>query len=66
MERKIGSKFEYEGVTLEVLEGKRDSCEGCYFGNHRYCRFEDLIYTTGLCSALWRKDKKDIIFRQIG
>ena len=65
MERPIGEKFYFDGVYLEVLEGKRDSCEGCYFGNHRYCRFEDLIHHTGLCSALWRYDKKNVSFKEV-
>jgi hypothetical protein len=41
MERKIGERFEYEGVTLEVCpEPARyvgsHCCEGCYFFKNKY------------------------------
>ncbi len=29
MERKIGERFDFKGVMLEVVE--QDGCEGCYF-----------------------------------
>ena len=37
MERQIGEQFDFLGVTLEAVEGGKDSCEGCYFGDTRIC-----------------------------
>ena len=31
MERQLGEKFDYQGVTLKVIKDKGSGCEGCYF-----------------------------------
>ena len=31
MERDVGDQFEYNGVTLEVVQVENFSCKGCYF-----------------------------------
>ena len=39
MERQIGEQFDYEGVTLEVVES--GPCKGCHFfvnGANIYCK----------------------------
>ena len=73
MERKIGEQFNYEEVTLEVVE--HHDCLGCYF-HKNYIRCNDNTAriacnlsteknTIGHCSALHRKDKKYIIFKEV-
>ncbi|MGM9818841.1 MAG: hypothetical protein ACI30B_07675 [Paludibacteraceae bacterium] len=38
MERKIGERFEYNGVMLEVAkESVFDYCQGCYFNDEPFC-----------------------------
>lgn len=55
MEKKIGEKFEFRGVMLEVVEGS--SCGECY-ATHMDCI--DLPE----CSCTLRQDKQDVIFKE--
>lgn len=55
MEKKIGEKFEFRGVMLEVVEGS--SCGECY-ATHMDCN--DLPE----CSCTLRQDKQDVIFKE--
>ena len=64
-ERPIGEVFDYAGFNLEVVENKDDNCEGCFFQNMEWCRFEGFREVTGLCSATWRDDKKGVIFKDV-
>lgn len=59
--RKIGERFEYEGVTLEVVEDMR--CMGCYFDEmcERGFNAQDEV---GECTSLNRPDRKSVKFVQ--
>lgn len=73
MERKVGNKFDYEEVTLEVVE--HQDCLGCYF--HKYhipcnnntiriaCNLSTERNAIGHCSKVYREDKKNIIFKEV-
>lgn len=61
--RPIGEKFDYEGVTLEVVEEK--GCKNCYFYDITFCRFEDTVAITGSCVSDNREDKKEVIFKEV-
>jgi len=66
MERKIGTKFKYKDIELEVVsEDGSDSwpCEGCYF-RFMNC-LEARVKIVGECTCLGRKDKTKIIFKKI-
>lgn len=57
--RKIGERFNYEGVTLEVVEGK--SCSGCYFKGT--CHYDDKASSaSGNCVSMSRADGKSVVF----
>lgn len=58
MERAIGDIFDYNGVTLEVLE--KVGCSGCYFDNSRCTGDISLI---GYCAV--RSDRKFVQFRKV-
>ena len=65
MERKIGEKFEYNGVILKVVNDKGRGCEGCYFSaNESSCSYEvrDAI---GPCGEYKRSDMRSVIFKRI-
>lgn len=59
MTRPIGEVFEYDGVTLEVVEN--GLCRGCYFDKDG-CIESSTI--TGACSCIDRSDKKSVIFKE--
>ena len=63
MERPIGDKFDFNGVTLEVVQNS--ACFECYFCKERiYCG--DLKSTIlGSCGAFNRSDKKTVIFNEV-
>ena len=65
MERPIGEIFDFLGVKLEVIEGEKDSCEGCYFYKWIICRFDGIIDITGNCGPTYRKDKSNVIFKEV-
>ena len=58
MERKLGDKFlTPEGVELEVIEG--NDCDECFVNSDSsYCD------EYGDCCRFYRKDKKNVIFKQ--
>ena len=57
---KIGERFEYDGVMLEVVElGIKDDCPFCYFFDKK-CNLSELP-----CSASSRLDKKHVIYKLI-
>lgn len=59
MERKIGEIFEYNDITLEVVENPDGCCDDCYFEGCKKCKhFKE-------CSCIRRTDKKDVIFKEI-
>ena len=60
MERKVGEVFDYNGVTLIIIEN--NSCEGCFFNDGNICTREtELIF----CSAGYRNDNKNVIFKKM-
>ena len=63
--RPIGEKFDYDGTTLEVVENEHPSCADCYFGSITCCRFDEIIDITGDCIFSKRKDRKDVIFKEV-
>lgn len=62
MERKIGERFEYQGVTLEVCpeHSKINCCDGCYFSD-KVCH--RILSKTGKCDQ--RDDNKSVIFKEV-
>lgn len=50
----IGEKFEYLGITLEVVEG--GTCDDCHFHSLESC------YESPICSRLVRSDNKAVHF----
>lgn len=56
-DKKIGERFEYEGVTLEVANVLDCPCGKCFF----YQKECDNIY----CLPSQRKDKESVCFRAI-
>ena len=63
MERDVGDQFEYNGVTLEVVEHK--DCLGCYFHkNYIRCNNTTIRETIGACEDFKRNDLKNIIFKE--
>lgn len=59
IERKIGERFNYNGVTLEVVEQSEDTCDGCYFYRKTDCP------DACLCSCLFRSDFNSVIFKEV-
>ena len=65
MERQIGEKFDFLGVKLEVIEGEKNSCDGCYLCGTKICGYDIIINYLGYCAYFERKDKKDVIFKKV-
>lgn len=72
--RPVGDIFVYSvqdapmDVWVKVLKVRRDSgCRGCMFlgKKERFC-VDAVAKLTGLCSAGFRTDGNDVIFKQIG
>ena len=64
MERPVGEQFDYNGVTLEVLE--HQDCLGCYFHkNYIRCNNVTIRETIGACEDFKRNDLKNIIFKEV-
>ena len=65
MEQQIGEKFDYNGITLEVVEAydKYSYCAGCYFEDVD-CRAlkGDVL---GFCAGFNRKDLTNIIYKRV-
>lgn len=65
MERKIGEKFKYKKVTLEVLKAHKSHplypCCDCYFLTKGICY--KYMYITGKCGC--RGDKREIYFKEL-
>lgn len=63
---KIGDRFEYQGVELEVQECyyvKQYRCTSCYFNTHAFDCWEN---GSPECQGEKRFDHKDVIFKQVG
>lgn len=62
IEHKIGNIFNHKDVTLKVETVKKETCIGCYFYTIDM-RCPD--NNAGHCSAKFRTDHKNVIFKQI-
>lgn len=61
IERKIGERFDYNGVTLEICPKK--SCKGCYLMFKNVCiKYLDMA---GYCGSSSRSDNTSIIFKEV-
>ena len=57
----IGAVVKYNGVRLMIIRAI-DRCRGCYFHRHLACvQYSDNL---GACTARWRNDNTNIIFRK--
>ena len=64
MERQIGEQFDYEGVTLEVVDWE-EHCKGCYFFKGCCICEEHDIEVTGECVYDNRIDGKCVKFQKV-
>ena len=63
MERQIGERFDYGGVTLELVES--GACKGClFFKGFLHCEEHD-IDVTGDCGPVNRSDGKSVKFQKV-
>ena len=62
MELNIGETIKYNGVSLIVIEGKNNSCEGCFFSGRTLC---SAAISEIYCSASYRDDNKSVIFKEV-
>lgn len=61
----VGSHFEHEGHTYEVVEQtiNGDLCIGCdFFEGHLLCKSP---HKTPMCIKHFRKDQKSVVFKKI-
>ena len=65
MERQIGEELDFLGVKLEVKEGEKISCDGCYICGTQICGYEIITNYLGYCAYSEREDGKDIIFKKV-
>lgn len=65
MERAIGEVFDFDGIKLRVIEEPFDTCDGCYF-NGKVCQEASILKIIGNCGCIiLRKDKINIIFKEV-
>ena len=62
MELNIGETIKYNGVSLIVIEGKNNSCDGCFFSGRTLC---SAAVSEIYCSASYRDDNKSVIFKEV-
>ena len=62
IELKIGERFDYNGVTLEVVKQADGSCNGCYLWMKSFCHntSNDIV-----CCPSTRRDSNFVIFKEI-
>ena len=59
---KIGEKFEYNGVMLEVMKGDGLSdCNYCYMRQNRYCK----AWVTMYCGIKTRADNQSVYYKLV-
>lgn len=70
--RPIGTRFNYNGVELEVVENTLapdNFCGGesdpCYFWNECAKRNYDIVKCRGCCGDFTRTDGKDVYFKEV-
>ena len=62
MERKVGEIFTYKGKTYQVAKNTA-LCEGCAFLKNSACCWLQTIL--GSCGSAQRKDREEVIFKEI-
>lgn len=65
MERKIGETFEFKGKTYETVEEPSCFCDFCDLEKECYDRRINFEKVAGSCSAIKRKDTKNVFFKEI-
>lgn len=68
MERNVGDKFDYNGITLMVEIAKEDDvmgCDGCYFYNNMECEINCVQIHNGVGQCCDRDDNRLVIFKQV-
>ena len=66
IERKIGERFDYKSVKLEVEMADEPYCNGCYFNGETIdCCHRSIRKIIGSCNAFNRSDLKYVIFKLI-
>ena len=65
MERQLGEKFDYQGVTLKVVKDKGSGCEGCYFGANQSSCIDSVRDAIGPCGEYTRSDGCAVIFKKL-
>ena len=61
--KKLGEKFEDNGVTLEVTKAPNpEDCTGCHFASNLNCNNDHAYYA---CSPDSREDRESIIFKKV-
>lgn len=58
----IDDIIKFNGIKLIVTNNSNGDCKGCYFDENRKCAIDDSM---GECLKFFRKDGKDVIFKQI-
>lgn len=62
---RVGARFDYKGVKLEVVE--EEECNGCYFDSlGTFCNFCPAETPFPACTAYGRCDGKNVIFKEVG
>lgn len=64
MERKVGERFKYEGITLMVVDDEGKDCDRCAFWADN-CIDVDILDLRGVCCKSEREDEKSISFLNI-
>ena len=65
MERQLGEKFDYHGVTLKVLKDKGRGCDGCYFDANQSSCSDSVRDAIGPCGEYTRSDGLAVIFKKL-
>ena len=65
MERQLGEKFDYQGVTLKVLKDNNCCCDRCYFGANNISCSDSVRDTIGPCGEYTRSDGQAVIFKKL-
>ena len=65
MERQLGEKFDYQGVTLKVVTDKCRGCDGCYFDAKQRSCSDSVRDAIGPCGEYIRSDGQAVIFKKL-
>lgn len=69
IERKIGEVFELNGRKMKVVSQINDCAECDLYDKANYgdacCDFMDICHITGECMGQFRKDKTNVVFKEV-